>query len=558
MSYLPFKLVNLNGKEMFVDVLSRPLGFVHSVQAITVDPSDVPHLLEQAHDNAGHLNFTSTLNTLRQNFTWPNMAKDVETYVRSCLACQRNNAARPGRVAPLQSLTPSARCFGDRVYLDLVDMPKSNEGHVAICTLVDAATGLTILRPVFDKTSKGVSETILESFVPYFGCPAVLVTYKVRENVNSEIKELTTTLNIKHVVSSTHHSQSNGLVERRQQMISNFMCKMCENLPSQRNWHFKVPNLQTIINSSVSSSRGFSPFFLTFFRHANFPFKQIQHEPIKYNESSPVAAQFNLAQDTIQQCQETLDNSFSKAKSQFDKQLVQKPFQPGDTIFVETTQGGLMHKKFADRYKGPYKVLEILENNNLKLIPLNNGPPISTHVNNCKLGVVRPARLEAHDTSITTPTPSASPQHMLDPFRFSLPNDSLEAFLEDEDDDLLPAPTAPIAPPAQPNVPPARTPVRTPVRPAPAPPSPSFHTPETSPTGARKEPTRPLSPAASSPNIASVVPTNPANLPRAASTSCLTRATANPDNVLEYVYDQLPLERRLAKLFKKKQQPPKK
>ena len=42
------------------------------------------------------------------------------------------------------------------------------------------------------------------------------------------------------------------------------------------------------------------------------------------------------------------------------------------------------------------------------------------------------------------------------------------------------------------------------------------------------------------------------------STSRLTRSTAQPDDVLEYVYDQLPLERRLAKLFKKKQQPPKK
>ena len=280
MSYLPFKLEYLNGKEMFVDVLSRPLGFVNTIQAIPVDPTDVPHLLKQAHDNAGHLNPTSTLHTLSQNFTWPNMAKDVETYVGSCPVCQHNNPARPGRVAPLQSLTPSAHRFGDRVHLDLVDMPNSNEGHVAICTLVDAATGFTIPRPVHDKSSWGVCDTILESFVPYFGCPEILVTDKGRENVDSEIKELTSTLNIKHVVSSTHHPQSNGLVEWRQQMISNFMRKMCDDLPSQRNWHLKVPNLQTIINSSISSSRGFSPFFLTFFRHANFPFQQLKEKPI--------------------------------------------------------------------------------------------------------------------------------------------------------------------------------------------------------------------------------------------------------------------------------------
>ena len=145
------------------------------------------------------------------------------------------------------------------------------------------------------------------------------MTDKGRENVNSEIKELTSTLNIKHVVSSTHHPQSNGLVERRQQMISNFMRKMCDDLPSQRKWHLKVPNLQTIINSSISSSRGFSSFFLTFFKHANFPFQQLKNKPIYYNETSSVAAQFNMAQDTIQKCQDALDASFDSAKLQFDK-----------------------------------------------------------------------------------------------------------------------------------------------------------------------------------------------------------------------------------------------
>ena len=137
MSNLPFKLEYLNGKDMFVDILSRPLGFLNNINAILVDPTDIPYLLKQAHDNTGHLNHTTTLNTLRQNFTWPNMAKDVETYVRSCLACQRNNPSRPGKVAPLQKLSPHAKQFGDRIHLDLVDMPKSNEGHVAICTLAD-------------------------------------------------------------------------------------------------------------------------------------------------------------------------------------------------------------------------------------------------------------------------------------------------------------------------------------------------------------------------------------------------------------------------------------
>ena len=96
MSYLPFKLEYLNGKEMFLDVLSRPLGFVNSIQAIPVDPTDVPHLLNQAHDNAGHLNPTSTLNTLVRILpgrTWPKMLKSTFVLVEFA-----NVTTHPGQV----------------------------------------------------------------------------------------------------------------------------------------------------------------------------------------------------------------------------------------------------------------------------------------------------------------------------------------------------------------------------------------------------------------------------------------------------------------------------
>ena len=176
-------------------------------------------------------------------------------------------------------------------------------------------------------------------------------------------------------------------------------------------------------------------------------------------------------------------------------------------------------------------------------------------MNNCKLGHLRPAHLEANDTSLVPPTASTSPRP--DPFRFSLPLANHTTFFEDEDEDLLPTtPPDQDDPAEQPAE--ANAPVRTPVCPAPAPPAPAFHTPHSEPTGARDELTRPLSPAASSPDVHTATSPGSSALPRASSTSRLTRSTANLDDVLEYVYDQLPLERRLAKLFKKKQQPPKK
>ena len=45
--------------------------------------------LEACHDNVGHLGTERTLSLLRNRFYWPNMAQDVEIYVKSCPRCLR-------------------------------------------------------------------------------------------------------------------------------------------------------------------------------------------------------------------------------------------------------------------------------------------------------------------------------------------------------------------------------------------------------------------------------------------------------------------------------------
>ena len=43
--------------------------------------------------------------------------------------------------------------FGDRIHIDMLNMPHSVEGHVAIFTAVDAATGFVFAKACYDKTS---------------------------------------------------------------------------------------------------------------------------------------------------------------------------------------------------------------------------------------------------------------------------------------------------------------------------------------------------------------------------------------------------------------------
>ena len=115
------------------------------------------------------------------------MYLDVSDYVASSDICQRANPSRPKMHLPLSELNPPARQYGDRFDLDLVDMPRSTAGHVAICTIVDTATGFVIDYPCFNKTHHGVLDALLLNVFPNFGCPCLLVTDKGKKNIIEEV-----------------------------------------------------------------------------------------------------------------------------------------------------------------------------------------------------------------------------------------------------------------------------------------------------------------------------------------------------------------------------------
>ena len=192
-------------------------------------------------------------------------------------------------------MSPTAHEFGDRLHIDMLSIPNSVEGHVAILTAVDAATGFIFAKPCFDKTSKNVTELLLNTIIPYFGAPKVLVTDLGVENKNADVAQLLAHFNIKHIFSSRAHPQSNGMVKRHQRMLLNFARLYSDTVTNQNLWHLRLPLCQLILNSTKSSTRNYSPLFLTFFRHARLPYSAILNKPLNLKEDSEVAGKLRIA-----------------------------------------------------------------------------------------------------------------------------------------------------------------------------------------------------------------------------------------------------------------------
>ena len=95
---------------------------------IPSDPSLRKLIMESEHDSrvAGHMGMDKTMELVDRNFYWPEMAKDIEDYVRSCEDCQRNKASRHKRHGALHPLELSYAPW-DAISMDFItQLPKSD------------------------------------------------------------------------------------------------------------------------------------------------------------------------------------------------------------------------------------------------------------------------------------------------------------------------------------------------------------------------------------------------------------------------------------------------
>ena len=359
-------------------------------------------------------------------------------------------------------MSPAAQEFGDRLHIDLLSMPTSVEGHVAVLTAVDAATGFVFAKACKDKTSKTVTTLLLDTIIPYFGCPKTIVTYLGVENKNQDVAQLLDYFKIQHITSSRAHPQSNGMVERRQRMLLNFARLYSDTYTNQNLWHLRLPMCQLLLNSTKSSSRNFSPFFLTFFRNARLPYSAILSRPLNLKEDSEVAAKLRMANRVLKLAMDNLAENFEKNKLSHVPSRIPE-IKEGSQLFVLTSQRNNISFKLARKWIGPYICIKLLHHYNLLLKPLSGRKLIKVHKNLCKLVEPRKEHLRLNGSdpfSHLTNNKPVSPSHEQD--NAIEPNTGLFPDYEGSLTDPLPPPPLPPPPPTPPPPSPPHSPEQDP------------------------------------------------------------------------------------------------
>ena len=238
--------------------MSQPFG-CKEMWRIIVPSSYRDNILNLVHASptAAHMGTNRTWVRARNNFWWEDMKQDIDEFVRDCKLCSRNKHVNKPNEAP-QSLSSIPNGPLVEVMIDFVGPFQEARSHKFRYALQvqDVFSRFLIFEPTVDSTALTAAVVLKNRWISIFGMPSTLRSDRGKHFTAEVFEELCKLSGIKHKLGSPEHPQSQGQVERQNQLINQVRC-LCEN--DIEKWPETLFSVQCSHNGSINSSTGYSP-----------------------------------------------------------------------------------------------------------------------------------------------------------------------------------------------------------------------------------------------------------------------------------------------------------
>ena len=365
---------------------------------IFVPPALQDNILRLYHDQMGHFSGMKTFQKIKDLFVWPDMAATVTNYCKSCKVCAQANPPHAYPHIPLASMKPATR-FNQRLHIDCITnlplCPKTS--HTAVFVISDAFSGYVMAKSILRPTAAEIARVLLEHWIPAHGVPHTMVSDGGSENINSLIKEITSFYQINHIQTPPGISHSNGIVERRNRTLVDFLRKYLTEFALQTlSWTDMLPSFCVLQNTTVQH-HGFTPHFLTYGQQPNNPATLFQQrQPMT---DTPFGHMCRALAKAAKHVLAEKSRRFHQNQQQYLRHPLQVPINVGDLVYMQVSKANT--PKLSRKYVGPFIVLQkAMTQVEIKSVR-ENAQPFWCHLERLKKGTRRDPILLDSDEPIS-------------------------------------------------------------------------------------------------------------------------------------------------------------
>ena len=306
--------------------------------------------------NGAHFGIKRTFYKIRDRFYWPNMYKDIEHHILSCINCRKLKPSRRKPDGHLQSIEPP-RGVWERLAMDYVGpVPESTAGNKYFLVLTDLFSKFVVTKPVPDNTSTTAAKFLLYDVFMKYGVPLEIITDNGRHFTSSLYESLLTLTGCCHVTTTPYNPQANGQCERHNATLVPNLVALSNH--SRSNWDDKLAPTTFNYNATRHATTGYTPFELMFARHPRFL--------ADLNSSSTIHHHVSHYHHTMQQFIEHVKLAARQnnlrhqqlAKHRYDQNRSHPTYSVGQAVLIRNRDP--IMNKFSSKFIGPYTIINRL------------------------------------------------------------------------------------------------------------------------------------------------------------------------------------------------------
>lgn len=225
-----------------------------------VVPSSLRRRVFECLHDLSHPGVRATQKLVCQRFVWHGMRRQLATWARQCLSCQRAKVHIHARAA-VQTI-PAPTVGFTHIHIDIVGPLPTSRGFTYLLTAVDRTTRWPEVFPLKSITADECIRTFLLGWVARYGMPTAITSDRGAQFTSQLWRSVAEALGTTLHHTSSYHPQSNGMVERFHRSLKSSLRARLDS----PNWMDQLPWVLLGLRTTPKEDLGASPAELTY-RH---------------------------------------------------------------------------------------------------------------------------------------------------------------------------------------------------------------------------------------------------------------------------------------------------
>ena len=340
------------------------------------------------------------------------MKDDVAVFVRECEQCGVNKHSAHANVAPFQ-MTDIPNRVVEHLQLDFCGpFPAANTHPFRYALQIkDVLTRFVMFVPCINDYSETAAKALMNQWVCLFGAPCTINTDRGTHFTAEVFQALCSIDEIDHKLGAPKHPESQGKVERQNQLIAQVRC-MCEN--NVEKWPEALYRVTLIHNASRSETTKLAPLHILLSQEPRTPEvawirDQSSSRELAISRREDGHYMEKLLKDKERELTRMIKDAKEQTKNaQLHRMEGQRTrgtgYKVGDLVKIKLDSNEIKKrgKKLAKRYSEKYMVIEVIGGGwTYRLKPYGRrGRNKIRHFNDLKDATIRRKEMESSDGEV--------------------------------------------------------------------------------------------------------------------------------------------------------------